>query len=1186
MNKEGSCLNYRAIAYSAGAVGGALVLYLLAAAFFRSPNVERQTRGQIITQSQVDKAPTSGRPQSAPATQPGSGLIVQGVPVGPGAAPVLRQFTPQGTLIFELSFGAWEQVSASRIRLAKPKFHMLLSGGQEIYLTGDTGEVLTRPGGKDQVQIQSGWLEGNVQVTINPLNRAQREELKQLAEELGLPAPKPELAVGRLGRVDFDMELQQARSDDAFTIASPQVEMAGKGLLLNWDQVQGAINLLRIERGENLVLYGFGPPTSMEEAGITPADAQRLAKIRERRQKDRAVASQPKPQPSPAAGMVKVDTYQSIFNDNVRCRQLSAKGEMVSAMDCDQLTIDFDTLRGRADPSLAGGSQTPGAKRSGRLEVKWEGPLEVRRTASSIGPAGSSAPATQTGLVTRTTSMTEQKMIVTATGQEVRLQDRQGSLIASKVVYNAQTGEAVVTREGQALVLIGKDGRKLSGQSVQLNQSQGWLRVAGKGYLEEPSLGPGTLPQLSQAPSRVEWTEGMELLFDQTRTTSQPAGGKSAKTGPPRGGMSQLLEGSAVGLMGDDLRNRLKEARFRGKVRLLRGKDKVQAERLDVNMMPGHPGGLGEAITHMVGEGDVLLQRGDDRLTCRQLDVLFAPDAKGRYQPSKAHSRGNVKANQGSRSITCDDLLTFFVTRQKAPANVGGQVKPSKPAMETLAVEQARQLADKIGWNLPLPAPRPAPAPAQQSVTELLVQSLQAEGHVRVEDPAQDMKAKADHLTASVGPENTITDALLVSNDPKDPAKAKSNKYLIIGPRINVNLQKSTASVPGPGQLDFVTDRDLAGSPSQGRGLVVSLWWSKEMILDGQTNKGRFVGNVRADSKTNSLQADQLDLTFEDIKSKTTPPAETRPPADEMAIVQQQMQRKIRGTLRPWGLDWLIKPDAAQQERELTAGAFNKRPMRFDAQGNVVAISRQYAPGLSDLLTSRVRLAGPRLVIDLGIEELEVPAAGTMLIEDYRLMAKKAGVAQTGGEPFFGQFAGTGLSQTLFAWDKSFTYSIKEGLAQFNGKVQMAHRAGADLVPPDQQPQVQELLRQLPANLRGRKASLLADLLLVQFAPREDEKTRGRPAMDRLGQRELSRLVAEGNVGIRDGTRSVLGQRISFDQATETLTIAGSADFEAAIQDLNEVTGQISGWQGPIIKWNRKTNRIEAPGGRAISTGR
>ncbi|MFO0973548.1 MAG: hypothetical protein U1A27_08940 [Phycisphaerae bacterium] len=236
-----------------------------------------------------------------------------------------------------------------------------------------------------------------------------------------------------------------------------------------------------------------------------------------------------------------------------------------------------------------------------------------------------------------------------------------------------------------------------------------------------------------------------------------------------------------------------------------------------------------------------------------------------------------------------------------------------------------------------------------------------------------------------------------------------------------------------------------------------------------------------------------------------------------------------------------------------------------------------------DRLLSRVTLRGDQIVVDLKRQTMNIPGPGALLIEDYAFgERRKRGGPQQSVSMF--TTGDSGPSQTAFHWANGMSYFVDQALVKFDRQVSMRHVSGDYLMAKDE---LAQAMRLDPLKIKlppGRKADLSCDDLMVQFL--QSQAAAAAPqALDVRGA-DLRQLVASGTVHLQEGTKSLMGDRLTFSRDTNRVAVEGSDQFEARIFDQDEQSQRFNMWRGPVLVWDRATNRIESPNATVMSRGR
>jgi hypothetical protein len=254
------------------------------------------------------------------------------------------------------------------------------------------------------------------------------------------------------------------------------------------------------------------------------------------------------------------------------------------------------------------------------------------------------------------------------------------------------------------------------------------------------------------------------------------------------------------------------------------------------------------------------------------------------------------------------------------------------------------------------------------------------------------------------------------------------------------------------------------------------------------------------------------------------------------------------------------------------------------AEGRAEALSTEYAPdtrlGLRGRLMSRVRIAAPQIAVDLAAEQMNIPSAGTLLIEDYQFdprERKKQSQASAEAAPMMSSLRSDGPSQTAITWQNSMDFFLDRSLVVFDKNVSMVHRSGREMV---MQGALASAMGLDDASLqhigKGRVATLRCGNLLLEFKTAKKEPKKGK---SQAGARatDLARLIAKESVHLKEDTKSLTGEHLQYLADAGETRLEGANNYEATIMDEEEGSGRFMMWRGPVLIWDRAKNRIEAP---------
>ncbi len=823
-----------------------------------------------------------------------------------------------------------------------------------------------------------------------------------------------------------------------------------------------------------------------------------------------------------------------------------------------------------------------------RLRLHWKGRLELR----PVEPDGE-----QTG----------KRFDAYAFGDEVRIEDQQGVVLCKELIFSNETERAWL-KGGQTkpVRMWADDNRKLQGQKIYLDRKMGLALFQGPGSMSDtrkalesiglPDDEGGQAPEGEESPEgeRIElnWSDGAQLEFGPSEVT---------------------LTDPTTGRQFTKTREHIKEASFRGDVRMRQGNQEIRAHEVVMTMgPPTKPKAFVGPILSVRANGEVaLIQEGND-IRADKLSVNMAVDEHGRNIPKSATAYGNVKAKQGGREIRAKDMLSVVIgeverpepTTAAAAKKLPGGIDPAKltrvkqlAALRGIDGKEIDELVGKVGYNiqafeafaeskgLNTSVVRKLLKPAKPKL-RLSINEMHAFGDVVAVDTEQKMDVQAEELHCTV-PDGKMIDRATVIAKPNEQSRVKMEDYVIHGHRIEVDADRQYAEVPDKGWLRFESKQGLDGEKLD-KPMPIRIEWSKEMRLEGAKNVGRFIGDVVAESETSRMECDRLRIDLVDMApAEIERLREQRQPEPTMF---EQFRKAVTdaamGKTPQIGRQAQPEPAEPSTKEELRR-RFAKRPMRVLAEGNVVVVSSMMDKNDPKRLLSRMRIAGPKLTVDLQREQMEVTGAGSLLIEDYRLPASVSRSqlvknASRPKNPLMGNIASNGPSQTAFMWANSMTYFLANNLAVLDRSVHMRHLSGGEVVMGKELAKAMDVdLRAL--KMKGRRAELTCENLTVEFLQKRDEKTKGKTPFDVAGATELQRLIATGNVYIEDSGTCLVGEELTYFRDKNEITVVGTKDNQARLFIEDPKGKQFMYPAAPMFRWNRSTGEIWAPNARIVA---
>ena len=782
---------------------------------------------------------------------------------------------------------------------------------------------------------------------------------------------------------------------------------------------------------------------------------------------------------------------------------------------------DLDTARADLDDD----------DEKGMVLLTWNGPLELRP------------------LFIPPTEQTGRRFDVIAVGDPVVVRSERGNAQCDQLVYRGERKQVWLLGNDERPVNMAVDEhRRLSGVEVFFDRRRGLGRVEGAGYMVDSR---GEIPGADQ-PVNHDGTAARTVAFQDS--SPNPSDPQSKPRDPveirwSRGVDLEIGEraveriNAETGAIEYKTREYLRRAWFHGDTMFSRGDEKLEAEEVAATFgVPPAQGDASDFIEHLNMVGGVRMVRENDLIEAERLDVQLVRTPDGRNAPRIVDATGKVIARQKDREIRAEEMHVVLT---------------SFPGETRTAPDGKTQITSK---------PR------------LGMESLDATGDVFAVDPAHNMKIRdAQSLNIVIRNGEELVRTTIVSPSPKSYAKARFQDMAIHGHRIEIDADKQSVDVPGPGRAWMVTYEDFGGrrlaKPSP-----VKTTWTGRMQLRLEKDYGVFVDNVRSSTDEFTLNCDKLTVRLAKADPK---PAKPKTPnlLDRFAVLAD------------------IVDDRADIEFKdnITIRMEQKRPVYVVAEGNAEAISSTYAPpvdGKRGRLLSRARIAGRQIVADLRSEQMSVPCEGNLLIEDYQFDDQdgKRGQRRTAqvGSALMSSVRGDGPSQSLIEWDNAMDFFVDRALATFDRNVRMIHLSGQQVVMKDE---LAEAFKLDPSALRrvgeGRRAELTCGNLLIEFATGKSE----RPSSDTgatsqmLRATDLERMIARDAVHLQDGTKSLMGEYLQYLAYTNEVRLEGGPGLDARIIDQSE-GGRFNMWRGPLLIWNRATNAIQAPRSSVTAGGR
>ena len=1138
--------------------------------------------------------------------------------LSPGEQPRVRVYDDvTGRLKYQFEAKSWEPISGTDYDLKDVQLQVYTPRGEISYISADQAQVTLSIKGKNRVEPKSGWLRKNVKVVVDRTTSAWREANPAIAAREAHP---DDLTHIFLSEAVFDLELAELHSDGPVRLESNDAQIENvNGLTVQWNQVDGRIDVLRFKHGGRMALSRGGRTIDFGLPG-----GERTGKP-ERKQGPAGEATAQKGRSQLEAGAPKAQANMPVSIDALSGSAAASQIRMEGGAPLAMMPVSVG-----AKPS-AQTSQPVDLRDPQALALAMETMQKEARGASSGEPAE---------LLAR--EQTEKKV-------KARVHTYR-AVFANHVVVEQKDGPKTIGKlEADRLELnfdFGKKQKEMaSGDSTSAPSSQPASRPAKAKSVVDPAAAD---------PTKLILTWDGPLEMHPLRNLEEPTGQRfdAIATGDKVTIMSEQGSGECKQLV---YRQERKQAWLSGApsfpvdLRMSDGKRLVAREIFfDQKRGLAHIEGAGtmtdaRKTLAMAGQDESLAPQTKSRkagknpseparppkekkpqdpvqLTwSRGVDIEIGVQGIERINPTtglreqkqkeflrRAWFHGNVDMRQGPEQLTADEVAVTFgasaasdqVADHIQHLNMTGRVRLLREGDVITADHlDAEMTVTADGRNVPRVVDARGDAMAQQgkrviradhmhvllgmaaikgktvvqgdmivqeTKSRVAIEAIDARGRVFAHDPDNQLKIRdADQLTAAIEGGSKLVHATIESLEGQPFAKVRAGETAIHGRHIDIDVPTESIDVPGPGKAWMITEQDFGGRKLS-KPSPVKVTWSKEMQMRGQKNYGVFIGDVHSKSDALSLACDSLTVRL--ANSTALPKVPRASLMDQVWFLKAYHGASERATAKAEVAD--IKP--------------KKRPTYVVADGNAEVLSSTYAVAPAPTrgrLLSRMQITGPQVVADLANQRMSVPGKGTLLLEDYQFDDKgrrsRSAAAPRSG-PLMSSAQGEGPSQTVVLWNGSMDYYLDQNLVAFDQNVDMRHLSGRQMVMKEDlvagmgmDPSIAEELRE------GRKAQLTAGYLLLQFktAQRSDNAANSPP----VRATDLEKLVAKHRVFLVVDTRTLMGEYLQYSADINEVQVEGSKTVEARIFDESESNQRSSEWRGPLLIWNRRTNAIEAP---------
>jgi len=836
---------------------GASVFFFLVGAFYLFSYRDRAARRP----SGNNGVEAVRRFVSSPTSQEARPISGSQLPLSPGGKPrivVYDEITHRRK--YQLEAEKWEPDEiGTGFHVEKLQLQIFMPRGEITHIRADEADITVATKSRNRIEAQRGILKGHVKVIIDRTTEAWRQENPNLAAREAHP---DDLITIDMESAQFDMDRSTLLSEGSVVVdcADARIEQV-KGLSVHWDEVDNRIETLRFAQGGRMVLRrgaetidfalpgterrrkphgsvgrvgttgtlpGRGTTGPMPRAqanrpiaieSITASQAAEEIRLagrispnqpvsldsvegpskpnsverRDLRTRDELSAEMERMKSEARTGLTgektvsgratlddilaprkkKVHTYRAEFNNRVIVEQ-RAEGRRIGELKADKLEVHFDfgsRQRMMAGPR-ASAKKTPAEGVSPGIDVKpksqasetivevdprknqseiiltWNGPLELQPIPMD--------PVHQTG----------KRFDVIANGSLVELWNEQGRASCTQLVYRSEPRQIWLSGdEARTVEMSLSGGQILMGREIFFDQKRGLGRVDGAGQIHDTGSRPGAVAsamgngsplQVDTSPDgktdpkprdpvTIRWSRGVDL----------EVGSRVVKRIDPK-----------TGLLRDKEKEYLRRAWFHGEVFFDRGEEQLNADEVAATFfVPSAGDAVSEQIEHLNMSGTVRFGKDDKFISAELLDVELILTPAGRSVPRTVDAVGQALVRQGQREIHGESLHVVL-------GQYPGEVKPARDG-----------------------------SPPQVGKPRLGVEALDASGDVLVLDPEHNLKiSRAETLRTKLRNGNELVRAIVVSPSPDVMARARFGNMAVHGHRIEMDMDRETIDVPGPGK--------------------------------------------------------------------------------------------------------------------------------------------------------------------------------------------------------------------------------------------------------------------------------------------------------------------------------------------------------------------------------------------------
>ncbi|MCC7407948.1 MAG: hypothetical protein IT442_07750 [Phycisphaeraceae bacterium] len=901
--------------------------------------------------------------------------------------------------------------------------------------------------------------------------------------------------------VRFDLIAGQIESPGGVVATGRRFDFQGVGFLARYNEQLDRIERLEVQRDGHLKLRTgplTGTPTTTPSTTASSVAGASLSESPQTTAGAPSTAAEP--------------WYRARFE---RLRELR-RGQL--ALRGDWLDVMFALSSEGAVGGVLGERETTAAKQALSETQPASAPSEVEESPAELDWAGKMVVEPLDGPPATADGPRDTLAVIEGRPVSLLIQD-QPVATAWRVVYHAQRGLVrLVGEEGLPMDLHMAGLGTLTASDMTLDPTTASATIRGPGVLKVLAAPKSPRGADTQTPSPialdtpslvVAFADHLDLGF---YTAADPT---IDRADPSR------LRG-------------IRQAAFHGKVSAQHPDFDLQAGSLAIDLSDPADGGS-PSPTRIVAKQDVQLRPGSSlaaraaepwKLDSQALTIDWLTLPGGQSVPCRILAEDHARFAGRDTTISAGQLQADLLPSEGSAAPA--LLTPAAPQVLAPTAASVRALSPDtpafasspdLAITLDLLAPPPPPEVKQPPTAAAAPQAPAAVSPQLVTPELTRLYARHDVVVEA--PDGLTFHADRLEADPKAQrlelwgeeskmARVVRPGLSLLGEHVLLSQAASTVRVDGPGEARL--DAANATSPTDplAAGRQLHIFWQKGMTYDDRQGQAKFTGNIRALSES---KHDRSSVT-----------------ADELAVD-------------------MVRLPGPRQDRGIRAAT---------ASGNTVLTHEQFAEALDGTLKNRLTLRGQTATFDNVLEQLVVPGAGSLLIEDRQ---SRAASRPSDGGPL--GVALTGHGDTLLTWKGKFTLSARRSDMTILDDVQLDHLPGG--------------AEAADSTSGGSPVHLDCSRLLVELQRPNTADTSGGPALPMwfstsAPQPVLQTILAEKDVRVIAGERTYLADQLQYTGDNQTVMLR---DMPGGRRQVEVRQGNVATVTASALRWNLERDQIE-----------